>query len=133
MTTNSKIHKRNPPKSASTDKEGQLKLYSPDYAVKVNSNYKKKSDDQSKNMMASKIHKGPSPKSASTDEEGQLELYSPEYAVKMNSPEVKEEGVKMKHKKEGEEKEKDAAAEGKKEDNGGPLVKPLAVRLTSRL
>ncbi|XP_070044290.1 uncharacterized protein [Nicotiana tomentosiformis] len=98
MTTNSKKHKGNPPKSASTDKEGQLKLYSPDYAVKVNTSYQQKSDDQNKNM-------------------------------------VKEEGVKkMKQKKESEEKEKvTAAVEGKKEDDGGPLVTPSAIRLTSRI
>lgn len=52
MTTNSKKHKGNPPKSASTDKEGQLKLYSPDYAVKVNTSYQQKSDDQNKNMVS---------------------------------------------------------------------------------
>ncbi|XP_016481968.1 uncharacterized protein LOC107802901 isoform X1 [Nicotiana tabacum] len=123
MTTNSKKHKGNPPKSASTDKEGQLKLYSPDYAVKVNTSYQQKSDDQNKNMMTSKMDKG------------QLELYSPEYALKVNSPEVKKEGVKkMKQKKESEEKEKvTAAVEGKKEDDGGPLVTPSAVRLTSRI
>ncbi|XP_060196722.1 uncharacterized protein LOC132626030 [Lycium barbarum] len=129
MSNNNKIHKGDIQKSASTDEEGQLELYSPKYAVKVNITVEEGDSNQSKNMMTSKMYKGPVPKSASTDKEGQLELYSPEYALKVNNSKVKDEGEKkeMKYNQEGEEKEKGTAAKG------GPLATPLPVRLTSRI
>ncbi|KAK4736453.1 hypothetical protein R3W88_000150 [Solanum pinnatisectum] len=105
--TNTKIYKGDITKSTSKDEEeeGQLELYSPKYALKVNNNtYQKKPNEEG----------------------GQMELYSPKYALKVKDDEVNE---KMKQKQEVEEKEKknDVAS------NCGPLAKPLSARLTSRI
>ncbi|KAM3324446.1 hypothetical protein P3S67_005598 [Capsicum chacoense] len=114
--TNNKINKEDTPsKSTSIDeREGQLELYSPNYALKVNNNnnsYQKK-----------KAH----------EEEGQMELYSPEYALKVNNSEVKDEGVKKKNQKE-EVEEKVKKAGDATTDEVSPLAAPLPVRLTSKI
>ncbi|TMW80482.1 hypothetical protein EJD97_019368 [Solanum chilense] len=108
--TNTKTYNGNITKSTSKDEEkGQLELYSPKYALKVDTNNQKKPNEEG----------------------GQMELYSPKHALKVNNSKVKNEGLneKMNQNQEIEEKEKKKVVA----TNGGPLATPLPVRLTSRI
>ncbi|KAM3397844.1 hypothetical protein P3S68_001358 [Capsicum galapagoense] len=119
--TNNKINKQDTPsKSTSIDEEeGQLELYSPNYALKVNNN----NNNNNNNSYQKKAH----------EEEGQMELYSPEYALKVNNSEVKDEGVKKKKNQKEEVEEKVKKAGDATTDEGSPLAAPLPVRLTSKI
>lgn len=66
--TNTKTYNGYITKSTSKDEEqGQLELYSPKYALKVDNNNQKKPNEEG----------------------GQMELYSPKHAIKVNNSKVK--------------------------------------------